>query len=135
MVSTLHVAAAQQPVVEGVGEFLIVPQAHSGPYGLSQKCCQSCCSFWVSATVGEKDIFYLFKIFQHYIPHELRRHPEKKYPSLHGRKFTPIFMYERNVFCLPHRSNLSDIFDLCLHWVSVGGIAYRQVGSTITCLF
>ena len=30
-----------------------------------------------------------------------------------------IFRYGRSIFCLPHRPNLSDIFDLCLHWVSV----------------
>ena len=30
-----------------------------------------------------------------------------------------IFRYGRNIFCLPHRPNFSDIFDLCLHWVSV----------------
>ena len=30
-----------------------------------------------------------------------------------------IFGYGRSIFCLPHRPNFSDIFDLCLHWVSV----------------
>ena len=30
-----------------------------------------------------------------------------------------IFRYCRSIFCLPHRPNFSDIFDLCLHWVSV----------------
>ena len=30
-----------------------------------------------------------------------------------------IFRYSQHVFCLPHRPNFSDIFDLCLHWVSV----------------
>ena len=30
-----------------------------------------------------------------------------------------IFRYGRSIFCLPHRPNFSDIFDLCLHWVSV----------------
>ena len=48
--------------------------------------------------------------------------PERKKPSLHGRKFTPnpkIFRYGGSIFCLPHRPNFSDIFDLCLHWVSV----------------
>ena len=29
------------------------------------------------------------------------------------------FMFGRSIFCLPHRPNLLDIFDLCLHWVSV----------------
>ena len=30
-----------------------------------------------------------------------------------------IFRYGRSIFCLPHRPNISDIFDLCLHWLSV----------------
>ena len=30
-----------------------------------------------------------------------------------------IFRYDSSIFCLPHRPNFSDIFDLCLHWVSV----------------
>ena len=30
-----------------------------------------------------------------------------------------IFRYGRSIFCLPHRPNFSDNFDLFLHWVSV----------------
>ena len=30
-----------------------------------------------------------------------------------------IFRYCRSIFCLPHWPNFSDIFDLCVHWVSV----------------
>ena len=30
-----------------------------------------------------------------------------------------IFRYGGSIFCLPHRPNFSDIFDLCFHWVSV----------------
>ena len=30
-----------------------------------------------------------------------------------------IFKYGQSIFCLPHRPNFSDIFDLCLHWVYV----------------
>ena len=30
-----------------------------------------------------------------------------------------IFRYSQSIFCLPHRPNFSDIFDLCLHWVSI----------------
>ena len=30
-----------------------------------------------------------------------------------------IFRYGRSIFCLPHRPKISDLFDLCLHWVSV----------------
>ena len=29
------------------------------------------------------------------------------------------FRYGRSMFCLLHIPNLSDIFDLCLHWMSV----------------
>ena len=32
---------------------------------------------------------------------------------------SPILRYGRSIFCLPHLPNFSDIFDLCLHWVSV----------------
>ena len=34
--------------------------------------------------------------------------------ELHG-----IYLYCRSIFCLPHWPNFSDIFNLCLHWVSV----------------
>ena len=30
-----------------------------------------------------------------------------------------IFRYGGSIFCLAHRPNFSDIFNLCLHWVSV----------------
>ena len=30
-----------------------------------------------------------------------------------------IFRYGRSIFCLPHRTKISDFFDLFLHWVSV----------------
>ena len=30
-----------------------------------------------------------------------------------------LLLYGLSIFCLPHRPNFSDIFDLCLHWVSV----------------
>ena len=30
-----------------------------------------------------------------------------------------IFRYGRSIFFLPHQPYFSDIFDLCLHWVSV----------------
>ena len=30
-----------------------------------------------------------------------------------------IFRYGQSIFCLPHKPKFSDLFDLCLHWVSV----------------
>ena len=39
------------------------------------------------------------------------------WPKIHSH--SQIFRYGQNIFCLPHRHNFSDIFDLCLHWVSV----------------
>ena len=38
-------------------------------------------------------------------------------PKIHSH--SQIFRYGRSIFCLPHRPNFSDIFDLYLHWVSV----------------
>ena len=39
------------------------------------------------------------------------------WPKIHSH--SQIFRNGRSIFCLPHRTNFSDIFDLCLHWVSV----------------
>ena len=33
--------------------------------------------------------------------------------------YSQIFRYGQRIFRLPHRPNFSDIFALCLHWVSV----------------
>ena len=45
-----------------------------------------------------------------------------------------IFRYGRSIFCLPHQPNVSDIFDLCLHWVSVvrdqNNILFRKLVKT-----
>ena len=38
-------------------------------------------------------------------------------PKIHSH--SQIFRYGGSIFCLPHRPNFSDIFDLCRHWVSV----------------
>ena len=38
-------------------------------------------------------------------------------PKIHYH--SQIFRYGRCIFCLQHRPNFSDIFDLCLYWVSV----------------
>ena len=48
--------------------------------------------------------------------------PERKKPSLHGRKFTPTpkFLVTAKAYFVCHFSPIfSDIFYLCLHWVSV----------------
>ena len=38
-------------------------------------------------------------------------------PKIHSH--SQIFRYGGSIICLPHRPIFSDIFDLCLHWVSV----------------
>ena len=51
-------------------------------------------------------------------------------PKIHSH--SQIFRYGWRIFCLPHRPNLSDIFDLCLQWVSVvRGAMYRRKISSI----
>ena len=53
--------------------------------------------------------------------HELRTPREEiaftAWPKIQSK--SQIFKYSRSIFCVPHRPNFSDIFDLCLHWVSV----------------
>ena len=46
-----------------------------------------------------------------------------------------IFRYGQSIFCLPHRPKFSNVFDLCLHWVSVVRVsANKQCHSWISCL-
>ena len=55
------------------------------------------------------------------IKHGLRTSSEEiastAQPKIHSH--SQMFRYGGSIFCLPHRPNFSDIFDLCLHWVSV----------------
>ena len=56
-----------------------------------------------------------------YLDHGLRTPREElaftARPKIHSHY--QIFRYGGSIFCLPHRPIFSDIFDLCLHWVSV----------------
>ena len=58
---------------------------------------------------------------RHTYNHGLRTPREEKaftaWPKIHSH--SQIFRYGRSIFCLPLWPNFSDIFDLCLHWVSV----------------
>ena len=55
------------------------------------------------------------------VPHGLRTPREEiaftVKPKIQSQ--SQIFRYGQSIFRLPHRPNFSDIFDLCLHWVSV----------------
>ena len=55
------------------------------------------------------------------LAHGLRTPREEKAftarPKIHSH--SQIFRYGQSIFCLPLRPNFSDIFDFCLHWVSV----------------
>ena len=46
-----------------------------------------------------------------------------------------IFKFSRSIFCLPHRHNFSDIFDLCLHWVSVVRAMSKSILHKFICLY
>ena len=41
-----------------------------------------------------------------------------------------IFRYGQSIFCLPHWPHFSDIFYLCLNWVSVVRVLYHTSDST-----
>ena len=68
------------------------------------------------------------------VSHELRTPREEiAFPArLKIQSQSQIFRYGRSIFCLPNWPNFSDIFDLCLHWVSVvrdlGGQTVREPG-------
>ena len=38
-------------------------------------------------------------------------------PKIHSH--SQVYRYGQSIFCLPQRPKFSDIFDLCLHWLSV----------------
>jgi hypothetical protein len=44
-----------------------------------------------------------------------------------------IFRYGRSIFCLPHRPNFSDIFDLFHHWVSVVRVRDYPFKTSVNC--
>ena len=64
--------------------------------------------------------------------HELRMSREEKaftaWPKIHSH--SQIFRYGESIFCLPHRPNFSDIFDLCLHRVSVVRASWQVLDDT-----
>ena len=65
--------------------------------------------------------------------HGLRRPSEEMaftaLPKINSQ--SQIFRYGQSIFCLPHRPNFSDIFNLCLHWESVvRGMGHRQIRIT-----
>ena len=66
-------------------------------------------------------IGYWFSDFTIVIPKGLRMPREEitftARPKIHTH--SQIYRYGRSIFCLPQRPKFSDIFDLCLHWVSV----------------
>ena len=63
--------------------------------------------------------------------------PVRKSPSLHGRKSTPTpkFLSTAEAYFVCHiRPIFSDIFDLCLHWVSVVRVCYVVALFKIFCI-
>ena len=76
-------------------------------------------------------VFYF--TFQAYtLPHGLRTPSEEiaftARPKIHSH--SQILRCGRSIFCLPQWPKFSDIFDLCLHWVSV----VRALPHTINCI-
>ena len=63
--------------------------------------------------------FVLFSLYHQ--SHGLRTPREEiaftEWPKIQSQ--SQIFRYGGSIFCLPHRPDFSDIFDLCIHWVSV----------------
>ena len=68
-------------------------------------------------TVLHDQYFDLIFIFQPITSHLWNININFRGNSLHAHSKT--FRYCQSIFCLLHRPNLSDMFDLCLHWASV----------------
>ena len=61
-------------------------------------------------------------VHEHRWGHGLLRTPREEIAFTARLKIqsqSQIFRYGLSIFCVPHRPNFSDSFDLCLHWVSV----------------
>ena len=65
--------------------------------------------------------FFLRDIYPYLHRHRLRTPGEENIftarPKIKSQ--SQIFRYDQSIFCLSHRPKISDLFDLCLHWVSV----------------
>ena len=64
---------------------------------------------------------YFESIFHNWEDHGPRMPREEnlftEQPKIHSHP--KIFKYGRSIFCLPHHPTFLDIFDLCLHWLSL----------------
>ena len=68
-------------------------------------------------------------------PHGLRT-PWEEIAFTERRKIhsnSQIFRYGQSIFCLPNRPKFSNIFDFCIHWVSVvrGFAQLNRIGNYI----
>ena len=79
------------------------------------------CKDWFSRKYNKHIVFSPNQSLYLCITHGLRTPREEvaftSRPKIHSH--SQIFRYGGSTFCLPHRPNFSDIFDLCLHWLSV----------------
>jgi hypothetical protein len=76
---------------------------------------------WDTPTWRQRRSFGLHFSIQDDVSHGLRT-PREEIAFTARSKIqsqSQIFRYGRSIFCLPHWTNFSDIFYLCLHWVSV----------------
>ena len=68
----------------------------------------------INCIVSKLSCYYIYHCF-----YGLQTPREKftAWPKIQSQ--SQIFRYGRSMFCLPHRPNFSDIFDLSFHWVCV----------------
>ena len=97
-------------------------QMHSGTYILLIGWVHWVYQVVPALKVGQPYVLYvkiLIRVNTYY--HRLRTPGEEiaftARPTINSQ--SQIFRYGGSIFCLPHRPNFSDIFDLYLHWVSV----------------
>ena len=80
--------------------------------------CQLCCGLCSCFVL----LFLILAIYCNFMYVLVLRTPREEIaftarPKIQSQ--SQIVRYGRSIFCLPHWPNFSNIFDLCLHWVSV----------------
>ena len=76
---------------------------------------------YVRVHILNLNLIFMYSTIYYYLEHGLWTPGEEIAPTarLKIKSQCQISRYGRSIFCLHHRPNFSDFFDLCLHWVSV----------------
>ena len=87
--------------------------------------------FHIKTTVWNLDGFVTSIVCHHGLRTPRKEKAFTAQPKIQSQ--SQIFRYGQSIFCLPHWGNYSDIFDLCLHWVSVVRVCHQHYTTINDC--